>query len=128
MIVLDASALIGFLDGADPHHGSAVALLRDAADQELATSVITLAEVLVVPARRHRLDVALEALRALEVRELGLPPSSPVGLARLGAESGLRLPDCCVLLTAQAQDAALATYDARLGAVATERGVTVLGG
>jgi predicted nucleic acid-binding protein len=48
-------------------------------------------------------------------------------LAGLGAATGLKLPDCCVLLAAEQVDGAVATFDDRLAAVARERGVVVHG-
>jgi predicted nucleic acid-binding protein len=49
-------------------------------------------------------------------------------LAGLRASTGLKLPDCCALLVAEAQGAALATFDDRLARVARSRGVAVLDG
>ena len=127
MIVLDASVLIGLLDGADAHHAAAVDLLEETVEQDLAVSVLTLAEVLVVPQRLGRVDEVLAAVRDLPVRELSLPPGSAAHLARLRVDTGLRLPDCCVLLGAETGDAAVASFDLRLRAAAAGRGLTVLG-
>ncbi len=38
MIVLDASVLIGYLDGEDEHHAAAEALLTQAIDDDLAAN------------------------------------------------------------------------------------------
>lgn len=51
MIVLDASVLIAFLDPTDAHHSSARDLVRSASGQALGASVLTIAEVMVAPAR-----------------------------------------------------------------------------
>lgn len=51
MIVLDASVLIGYLDGDDEHHEQAAALLAEAVDDDLGINCQTLAEVLVAPIR-----------------------------------------------------------------------------
>jgi predicted nucleic acid-binding protein len=51
-MVPGASVLIGFLDGDDAHHARATALLLSHLDEELAASVVTLAEVLVGSLRR----------------------------------------------------------------------------
>jgi predicted nucleic acid-binding protein len=59
VIVVDASVLIGYLDGEDAHHGAVEALLAAAVDDELGANPLTLAEVLVVPARDGRLDSVL---------------------------------------------------------------------
>jgi rRNA-processing protein FCF1 len=44
-------------------------------------------------------------------------------LAELRAETGLKLPDCCVSRAAQQSGAAILTFDHRLGADARERGI-----
>ena len=86
------------------------------ADRRLGCSPITLAEVLVGPARRDRLDAALAAVAALEVEEIPLGEDAPVRLAALRAKSGLKMPDCCVLLAAQdAAAEAVLTFDDALG-------------
>jgi predicted nucleic acid-binding protein len=86
--------------------------LAQAADQRLGCSTITLAEVLVGPARRDRLDAAGAALGELDVAEIPFADDAPVRLATLRAETGLKLPDCCVLLAAQDAGAeAVVTFD-----------------
>jgi rRNA-processing protein FCF1 len=47
-------------------------------------------------------------------------------LARLRVNTGLKLPDCCVLLTAMDRRATLASFDERLLAAAISRGIPVL--
>ena len=115
MIVVDASVLIAHLDEHDALHARAVDELLEAADQRLGCSPITLAEVLVGPARRDRLAAARAAVAELEVEEIPLGEEAPVRLAALRAESGLRMPDCCVLLAAQDTAAkAVLTFDDEL--------------
>ena len=114
MIVLDASVLIGHLDGSDAHHTRARALLGKTGPESLGASTITLAETLVAPARAGRLQEAQAALERLGVGELSLGEDAPARLARLRAESELKLPDCCVLLTAQEHRGAVASFDADL--------------
>lgn len=125
MIVLDASILIAHLDAADEHHRRATAILVSAAtdDEDVAASPITLAEVLVGPARAGRLEQALAALRQLGVINVDLPTDAPAQLAELRAETGLKLPDCCVLLAATQMGASVATFDAAVAGAATRRGV-----
>lgn len=115
MIVLDASVLIAHFDRDDAGHDRARAWLLETAEQPLAASAITLAEVLVAPARGGRLDTAHAALRDLGVGEVPVPAGAAERLAALRADTGLKLPDCCVLLAAQevAADAVL-TLDHRL--------------
>lgn len=125
MIVLNASVLIAHLDAADAHHERASALLADSADEPLGASPLTLAEVLVAPARAGQLDRATAALSQLGVTAIELDEEAPARLAVLRAGTGLKLPDCCVLLAAEQTHAAVAAFDERLAATASERGFVV---
>jgi len=127
VIVLDASVLIAFLDSEDNHHVAAETLLTGAIDDDLGTNPLTLAEVLVVPARDGRLEPVRTALRDLEVDELPFPPDTAVRLAQLRASTGLKMPDCCVLLTAEAAGATIASFEDRLVQTAADRDLSVLG-
>lgn len=111
IVVLDASVLIGHLDDNDPHHAKAVGLLLATDGLMLGASAITLAETLVAPARRGRISDAKAALSRLGVRELALGSETPLRLARLRADLGVKLPDCCVLLAAQEHGAAIGSFD-----------------
>lgn len=110
-VVLDASVLIGHLDENDPHHARAVRLLEATDGQVLGASTITLAETLVAPARADRLADAQSALSRLGVRELAFGDEAASRLARLRADLGVKLPDCCVLLAAQERAGAVASFD-----------------
>ena len=125
--MLDASVLIAFLDGDDAYHGAAEELFASAIDDELGASSLTLAEVFVAPVRTHRLEPALRALRDLDVRELPFPPGAAVRLAELRAATGLKMPDCCVLLAAEGAGAMVATFDVRLAVAAVDQHLPVLG-
>lgn len=127
MIVFDASFLIAYLDSDDAHHSLAEELLAAAADDEFGANSLTLAEVLVVPARDGQLEAAQTALRDLEVVELPFPADTAVRLALLRASAGLKMPDCCVLLAAADSGAAVASFDDRLMRVAQGRNLSVLG-
>ncbi len=126
MIVLDASVLIAYLDAEDAQHEVADLLLAREIDEEFAANPLTLAEVLVGPSRAGRLDAARAALRDLEIVEVPFPPDTAVRLARLRAETGLRMPDCCVLLAAQDAAARIAAFDERLVRAAEKLGLVVL--
>lgn len=128
MIVLDASVLIAHLDGTDPHHEAALGLLLAGADDEFAfaASVVTIAEVLVAPARAGRLADAEGALRTLGVEAVPLGGDAPARLAQLRVDTGLRMPDCCVLLAAQDTGRSLATFDDRQATRARTLGLRVL--
>ena len=123
MIVLYASVLIAHLDATDSHHQRADRLLAASGSETLSASVVTLAEVLVGPSRTGAVDRALAALEQLAVLAVPIEPATPVRLALLSAETGLTLPDCCVLLAAAESGAAVATVDDRLAAAATSRGL-----
>lgn len=102
MIVVDAAVLIAALDETHAHHPLAAQTILT--DDELAIHTLTLAEVFV------------GAIREDEA----------VALARVRESSGLKMPDSCVLFAAEAQNAALATFDRTLRQRAEMRGVTVL--
>jgi predicted nucleic acid-binding protein len=122
MIALDASPLIGLLEPDDLHHAAATALLADSAEPLWIHSV-TLAEVLVGPARLGSEDDVAADLEGIGVRVAHLGGREPLALARLRARHGLKMPDVCALATAIHTGAPLATFDARLAAVAMELGV-----
>jgi predicted nucleic acid-binding protein len=114
VIILDASVLIAYLDGSDAHHTLAEDLLAREIGDEFAANPLTLAEVLVVPVRNHQLEQVRAALDDLEVQELPFPADTAVKLAQLRAGTGLKTPDCCVLLAAETARGCIASFDARL--------------
>jgi predicted nucleic acid-binding protein len=119
VIVLDASVLIAHLDERDALHEQAVERLLAAAGETLGCSTLTLAEVFVGPARRGRLADAREAVAALEIEEIPLASGAAGDLATLRADTGLKLPDCCVLLAAREIGASgVLTFDERLAKAA----------
>ena len=126
MIVLDACVVIAHLASDDAHHERATQLLASLAGQPKTMSVLTRAEVLVVPARAGRRRAAEDILDQLSIGTWELPRDTAGQLAELRAHTGLRMPDCCVLLTAEINGPAeLATFDERLARAAAERGITV---
>jgi predicted nucleic acid-binding protein len=126
VIVVDASVLIGFLDGHDNHHAAAEQLLTQGIDDDLGVNSLTLAEVLVAPIRDGRLEPVLAALHALEVQELAFPADTALRLARLRAATGLKMPDCCVILAAEDAAASVASFDERVAQAAEMRNLPVL--
>jgi len=125
MIVLDASVLIGLLDADDGFHEASGHLLSEALGEEMGANQLTLAEVLVVPAREGQVDAILSNLDDLEVTELRFPPNTPARLAELRSVTGLKMPDCCVLLSAQDIAGTVATFDDRLRSAAAQLGLRV---
>jgi len=127
VIVLDASVLIAYLDGSDRHHDKATNLLEALSSEPWGVSSITLAETLVHPARAGRLQEAETALVGIDLQELVLGGGAPVRLAEMRAEIGIKMPDCCVLLAAQDNDAAVASFDAGLLAAGSKLGLKAAG-
>ncbi len=125
MIILDASVLIGHFESADAHHADATALLRARALEAFAASVVTLAEVYVGAARAGQADKLHRLLEQLQIGGLDLPARAARRLGELRATTMLKMPDCCVLYSAQQHNAAIATFDGKLSARATELGLTV---
>jgi toxin FitB len=128
VIVLDASVLIGHLDDRDPHHAQATELLVATGAEPLGASTTTLAETLVAPTKAKRLDKAEAALGKLGIAELRLDENAPARLAKLRARTRLKLPDCCVLATAQAHRGAVASFDANLREAARKLGLNTIAG
>jgi predicted nucleic acid-binding protein len=126
MIVFDASVLIAYLDAHDDLHGDADTLLATAIDDDFGANSLTLAEVLVAPVRTGRLEVVKRAWRELEVNELPFPSDPAVCLAQLRVTTGLKMPDCCVLLAAGEARATLASFDDRLVQAAEDRNLATL--
>jgi len=127
VIVVDASVLIAHLDENDALHERAVDALLASAAQPLACSPITLAEVLVGPARAGQLRDARSAIADLGVTEIALGDGAAARLAALRAETALKMPDCCVLLAANdAQAEAVLTFDVRLARAAEQRRLQVI--
>lgn len=122
MILLDASALIAYLDASDAHHSRAVDLLLEHSDQTFAASALTLAEVLVGPVRANRVRAVRTVLDELEVQPLPLAAGAALPLAEARVASGLPMPDCCVLVTALQEHAAVVTFDRRLASAVVRAG------
>ena len=126
MIVLDASVLIAYLDADDAHHQRATQLLEREVDEDFALNPLTLAEILVGPMRSGRLERAVEVLRELQVLERPFPPEAALRLAQIRTLTGLRMPDCCVLFTAEEASARVATFDTALTKAAVGLGLATV--
>lgn len=78
---------------------------------------------LVAPTAVGAADQFIAIARRLGIAEIGLPAASAAPLAELRAQTGLKLPDCCVLPAAtQMEAAAVAARDERLRTRAGELG------
>ncbi|MCD2441453.1 type II toxin-antitoxin system VapC family toxin [Agromyces sp. SYSU K20354] len=128
MIVLDASVVIAHLAAGDAHHARATEFFREHAGDEFVVHTLTLTEILVGPMRVGRGADATRALASLGIGEWAPPAGSAARLAQLRVDSGLKLPDCCVLDVAVESRHPLATFDARLAEAAVALGVPVVAG
>ena len=115
LIVADASALIAYLNPGDAHHADAVQGLIDV--DQFVVHPVTLAEVLVHPARSGSESTVLNTLISIGMQESPMPIDA-VALARLRAESGLKMPDCLVLATAVWHGTDVLTFDDQLNSAA----------
>jgi len=128
VIVFDANVLIAHLSDTDRHRDRAQSLLEANNGESWGASAVTLAEVLVYPVRAGSLAEAEAALVSLDVQEVPLGSGASGRLAEMRGQLGLKMPDCCVLLAAQNNEAALATFDARLISAAENLGIAVVSG
>jgi len=114
--VLDTDVVIAALDRGDAHHRDAAkaigGMLEDG--DQLLLSTINYAEALVRPAEdEHTLQVAVDAIAALEIR----PVAPTAAIARDAARFrvlGISLADGFALATARASSATVASFDRRV--------------
>ena len=124
MIVVDASVVIALLSPRDAHHDKAAQFV--VSHSEFRLHPVTMAEVLIGPARQSKQEETLDHLRALGF-SVDTPDSrDPVRAAMLRAETGLKLPDCYVLGAALSLGRPLATFDRRLADSAQRRQVELV--
>lgn len=126
MIVVDASVVIAHLVSTDVHHDVATDLFRERLDETYTAHSLTFTEILVGPMRVGRETFVLRQLAALGIAEWIPTAGSAARLARLRVDTGLKLPDCCVLDTAITTDAPLATFDTRLARAAASVGLVTV--
>ena len=128
MITLDAGILIALFNAKDAHHEAAMKLLDAATrrDDLLYMNPLSQAEVLVKAAQQGSEKIYYEKIVSIGVVTLAAPTDTGVWLAQLRARTGLKLPDCAVILTAQQSGSKIATFDHRLAREARALGVTVL--
>ena len=128
MITLDAGVLIALFNAKDAHHEAAMKLLDAATrrDDLLYMNPLSQAEVLVMAAQQGSEKIYYEKIVSIGVATLAAPTDTGVWLAQLRARTGLKLPDCAVILTAQQSGSKIATFDHRLAREARALGITVL--
>ena len=123
MIILDATSLIAFLDEHDPHHRDSKDLIEANFVEGFAVSSVTLAEVLVHPAKAGKGDRALSSIRRLGVKTIGVEPDDGMSIAHLRANHAIRMPDALVLHCALSTGSRIATFDRGLKTAAHEAGL-----
>ncbi|WP_185744391.1 PIN domain-containing protein [Arachnia propionica] len=126
VIALDSGVLIALFDARDAHHAAAEELFTTHASEPMTIGPINLAEVLVRAARENRDQTMLADLRALDITTTPLPDDAATRLARLRATTGSKMPDCCVLLTAEQTSARIATFDEGLKSSARLLGLQIV--
>jgi predicted nucleic acid-binding protein len=123
-VTLDASVLIALTSRIDPHHDQAVALVRSSfLRRELLVHPITMAEAAVRPTARGIVESVRGTWRLLGVSLADTDDEQVWRLATLRHKTGLGMPDCCVVDTAQRTSSPLATFDRRLAREAGVLGV-----
>lgn len=119
LTLLDAGVIIGYLNSADAHHGTATEALGEAIaeNQSLAMPASVLAEVLVGPSRRgmEAVEVVRTMIVTLPIAVVPLGDEIAVTAAGLRARHpSLKLPDALVIATAEEEGAdKLLTTDRR---------------
>lgn len=123
--MLDASALIALLSSRDPNHQWALKMFSDTVEWGLRMTALTLAEVMVHPARAGRLDEFLEAIEGLAIVQAPITDSDARRIALIRSKSSLKMPDAVVLGEASKHAGSIATTDQLLARVARENGLGV---
>jgi len=122
---LDAGAFIALVDSDDAHHDWALDFFIHSTGSELVASALTLAEIMVHPAKNGMAERFADRLSGLHLQVESIDGADSSALAKLRAESGLRMPDVVVLHTALTHAQALATTDESLARQAQTLGLEV---
>jgi len=122
VIVLDANILIAHSRIDHQFHAAAEKIL--ATPDDFVVHPLTMAEYLVLPAQLGLESEAIELLGSIGIRlvpefDLGGPDAWATLLAKVRAETKLRMPDAVVLATARALNCKLATFDTHLATAAS---------
>jgi predicted nucleic acid-binding protein len=114
VIVLDANVMIGVFYPSDAHHDKAAALLERHAAHGFIVHPITLAESLVGAAKVGRLNQVRRQIQNMGIDVFVPDDDEPVLIAELRSNTGLKLPDCCVLAASLGLSAPLLSFDDKL--------------
>lgn len=124
-IVLDASVIIGLFDDADVHHDWSLEFLIHTTAEPLFMSALTLAEILVHPTKNKQEQKMLKGIETLGVTVVPLEAHASVDLARIRANSGLRMPDAILLHTAIETGSSIASADEAVVSSARDMNIAV---
>jgi len=126
LIVLDASAVIAVFNPADPHHERASTVLEQAASGGFVVHPITLAESLVGAAKSGRVNQVRRQIHNMGISVFTPDEDEPLLIAEIRTNTGLKLPDCCVLAAALSLSSPLLTFDEKLVAAARQQSIGVV--
>jgi predicted nucleic acid-binding protein len=124
IITLDAGVIIAMLNEQDTHHEWATRLLIDCSEADFVMPALTYAECLIRPTQADQVHGFLSNIAGLGLRIVDLTAQGAFGVARVRAETKLRMPDAVVLSTALDESAWIATTDKVLAQAARSQGVT----
>ncbi|MEY4554112.1 MAG: hypothetical protein RL197_539 [Actinomycetota bacterium] len=124
-IVLDAGVIIGLYDDNDPHHTWARDFMFQTTSDKLIMSAINHAEILVYPIKAGVKDAFLAGIKGLDIKLDVSSLQETEHLARLRAETGLKMTDVCAIHLATSEDSILATTDKAVAKVAQSLGIEV---
>ena len=124
-IVLDAGVIIGLYDDNDPHHKWARDFMFQTASDKLIMSAINHAEILVYPIKAGVKDAFLAGIRGLGIKLDASSLLETEVLAKLRADTGLKMTDVCAIHLAASEDSILATTDKAVAKAAKALGIEV---
>lgn len=125
MIVIDAGVLIAVEQPDDALHAAALRFLEANVDERFVAGGVTIAESLVHAVTTEQAEELLEDYELLGIEPLDVWGSSAEAVARIRAETRLRMPDALVLHACEREGAELVTTDAALAKAAAARGIRV---
>ena len=124
-VVLDASVLIALYSSKDRNHAWAMDFFKQTLDRDLKMTVLNFSECLAHPVRAGKLQRFNAGIAGLGIEIVGLEPLAGPELAKLRAETGLKMPDVLVLFEALKSNAALASTDSQVSNTAREMSLEV---
>jgi len=125
VMVLDAGVLIALADDRDAHHLAARRFIEANIDERFAANAVNIAESLVHAVDGDVAESVLEAYELIGIIPLDVTGESAAPIARVRAETRLRMPDALAVHSCEREGAELVTTDRTLERAAMRRGVRV---